>query len=848
MKLVCNSRLSPKTNEYSGLIIWTALGGTLSSYTWICMIINFLQTRDPPVLPSLQQAPGLQDRFMSGLNVAFDKKTATYQAFGSRNKTSLGMLLFQFFRYYGHEVDFETSVMSVRAGRVIAKSEKNWHFLQDNRLCVEEPFNTARNLGNTADDTSVRGIHLELRRAFAMVSEANLSRCCAEYEPPASLVDENRPLERQTSASNRPTLAHPAQPLSRPTRGGSRGGRGSGQPIRGLSTGRRASNPSSRSHALSQPLPLANTVSQVELSLQAQQQQHLLHDRLFRQYQLLQAQEHELRAQLHQQAFLQGRIVSTSTYPQFLLPHSTFVGSQEEAARVRSGALSQPPLTAPIRPQGFSIPLTYESRSPTYGISGVSTNPPSPLLHSAFPDTRRSYRSSSSATNSSGASLRAHSQPPRPVPSPLSIPIRSDDRQPAYPCEDSTRFRRGQVPASGNPREFVDPRSGVHGRLYPTNPNPDRGGSEYIGYYIGHSPPLPMYSRSAVSSPVICSTGLSLQNGGISPRVLAQMPPNPLSIPALSSNLARPMHRESERARAEPAAELPVQTAPMLANKLARSDSGPVVVNGSVNRSSILRMSTSDSQDPTILVNGDVSTSDEVAVDTPTSSDDSSEINYKVPVVDVHNSSMNSQFVVKEQAANRRKGRRTRKPYGQADSDDPDSQSRPSRGLLSPGMAPTTTDEEPSRQERDRTERSHAATDSVVAQHGCKGAPQLSPVKEARTPSPTRGNGQGLDDDAAQGPLRPKPKGKSKQRKKSSLSTINRSDDQTESPAMQPNGSVSVAPQAPSSKAKAAGKVWQTQKKKAKHQKGSKSETDINKTNTAGGEFLPLDESLRKGG
>src|SRR5437588_11766612 len=32
-------------------------GGTLSSYTWICMILNFLQTRDPPILPALHQRP-----------------------------------------------------------------------------------------------------------------------------------------------------------------------------------------------------------------------------------------------------------------------------------------------------------------------------------------------------------------------------------------------------------------------------------------------------------------------------------------------------------------------------------------------------------------------------------------------------------------------------------------------------------------------------------------------------------------------------------------------------------------------------------------------------------------------
>src|ERR1700709_1322090 len=34
-----------------------AFGATLSSYTWICMIINFLQSRNPPILPALHQRP-----------------------------------------------------------------------------------------------------------------------------------------------------------------------------------------------------------------------------------------------------------------------------------------------------------------------------------------------------------------------------------------------------------------------------------------------------------------------------------------------------------------------------------------------------------------------------------------------------------------------------------------------------------------------------------------------------------------------------------------------------------------------------------------------------------------------
>src|SRR5690242_13884783 len=33
------------------------IGGTISSYTWICLILNFLQTRDVPILPVLHNHP-----------------------------------------------------------------------------------------------------------------------------------------------------------------------------------------------------------------------------------------------------------------------------------------------------------------------------------------------------------------------------------------------------------------------------------------------------------------------------------------------------------------------------------------------------------------------------------------------------------------------------------------------------------------------------------------------------------------------------------------------------------------------------------------------------------------------
>lgn len=149
------------------------------------MILSFLQTRNPPVLPCLHQRPHQRLIGADGKPSAFADDLETLRSFGRKNKESLGELLFHFFRRYAHELDYERNVISIREGKLISKEEKKWHLMQNNRLCVEEPFNTERNLGNTADDISFRGVHLELRRAFDLVAEAKFGECLEQFVFPA---------------------------------------------------------------------------------------------------------------------------------------------------------------------------------------------------------------------------------------------------------------------------------------------------------------------------------------------------------------------------------------------------------------------------------------------------------------------------------------------------------------------------------------------------------------------------------------------------------------------------------------------------------------------------------------
>ncbi|RKP10046.1 hypothetical protein THASP1DRAFT_6980, partial [Thamnocephalis sphaerospora] len=148
-------------------------GGTLSTYTWVNMVIFYLQTRSPPILPVLQQFK----RPENAKPGYFYEDVTQLTGFGYANHESLGALLYGFFKYYALTFDYEHDVVSVRLGRCLSKEEKGWHTGRNYRmLCVEEPFTQFRNLGNSADEVSASGIRDEFRRALTILHEyADLS-------------------------------------------------------------------------------------------------------------------------------------------------------------------------------------------------------------------------------------------------------------------------------------------------------------------------------------------------------------------------------------------------------------------------------------------------------------------------------------------------------------------------------------------------------------------------------------------------------------------------------------------------------------------------------------------------
>ena len=431
------------------------------------MILNFLQTRNPPVLPCLHKRPHQRLLGADGKPSAFADDLGSLRGFGQKNKESLGELLFHFFRRYGHELDYERNVISVREGTIISKEDKKWHLMQNNRLCVEEPFNTERNLGNTADDISFRGVHLELRRAFDLISEAKLDECMEQFVFPA--VEEK--IWEKPPPKPPPVLSRSQSQSGRGGRGSSssRGGRHAPNQHRTGPQGRRASSATASNKFPSAPL-MPRNIALWEQPPQASYDQYQLHEKLMSDYQLLQAQEHELR-RVQAQAQLQAQL-------------------QIQASNPISGPTQPQPLTAPLREKHSILPFPYSpSMMPAHHI--LRSHPPSPSLQSAQPELRRGVHRSVAAAPSSA--FRSSSQPARAVPMALPIPnylngysLQQYQRQQQLHSylESQGGFRHAEV--SG------------HGPVQLDSRFEENLPKEYIGYYLHESPNVVSHNDTGV--------------------------------------------------------------------------------------------------------------------------------------------------------------------------------------------------------------------------------------------------------------------------------------------------------------------------------------------------------------
>jgi hypothetical protein len=278
------------------------------------MILNFLQTRNPPILPALHQLSHKTYIANDGTESGFSDDVESLRGFGKQNKETIGDLLFHFFRFYAHELEYDTSVISVRHGRVQTRKEKGWDMSSKEgqwRLCVEEPFNTTRNLGNSADATAFRGIHLELRQAFDLLANGGqLEKACEQYQfPPEEKVIFKKPTPVPKPVLSAAILPQPPRNPRNANNGRGRGGPGP-RANPGVSN-RRASSGAAFGRNMSYMQTAAIGITPTDLvshTIDRPYSRDVYAHQLWQTYQILGQQADAARAQLaHHQEVLQAQ-------------------------------------------------------------------------------------------------------------------------------------------------------------------------------------------------------------------------------------------------------------------------------------------------------------------------------------------------------------------------------------------------------------------------------------------------------------------------------------------------------------------------------------------------------------
>ena len=544
------------------------------------MIIAFLQLRQPPVLPALHQWPHQKVSRQDGTTPPFADDVDKLRGFGHKNKSTLGELLFQFFRFYAHEFDFGEHALSVRLGKLMKKTErKHWHLAINNQLCVEEPFNVMRNLGNTADDTSFRGIHLELRRAFDTVAAGNLDECCEQFVFPK---EEERIFQKPVQAP-RPVLLRSASQQNNNTRGG-RGGnsRGGGR----QQQYRNNNNHHGNNRRASSSTAFDNNVNQMYFPgypfIPGQENMYMQPDQLAQTLSALQLQENNLR-------FLQYTQTQAMAQQQALAHAQRMQGTngsqpQTSTERSRTNSFDNPPLTAPLRPEMFYWPWQGQ---PYYTPQSFTTYPPSPSNGQATEHRRSPHRTtpaSDAGSSATGSSLRSQSQPAarsasaaQPIPG-FSVPAAITNSVPNIPNVPSVPARH----VNGVPIPNFMPDDVADAEKQPLAARTPPAEEKYYGYYL--DPSSPGHRGSAALANGVPAFG-DLTSQGSNPtrrRLSSDQFPHTIfdRISKRTSRSPSPLGHGRTCSSSTNVATVASPISPAAGNQAA-SDMRPVVVNGS---------------------------------------------------------------------------------------------------------------------------------------------------------------------------------------------------------------------------------------------------------------------------
>ncbi|NWI12674.1 TUT7 uridylyltransferase, partial [Crypturellus soui] len=130
--------------------IGDASRGSLSSYAYTLMVLYFLQQRNPPVIPVLQEIykePKKPEILVDGWNVYFFDKleelSSVWPEYG-KNTESVGQLWLGLLRFYTEDFDFKEHVICIRRKSLLTTFKKQW---TSKYIVIEDPFDLNHNLG-----------------------------------------------------------------------------------------------------------------------------------------------------------------------------------------------------------------------------------------------------------------------------------------------------------------------------------------------------------------------------------------------------------------------------------------------------------------------------------------------------------------------------------------------------------------------------------------------------------------------------------------------------------------------------------------------------------------------------
>ncbi|XP_077417749.1 terminal uridylyltransferase 7 [Vanacampus margaritifer] len=130
--------------------IGDASRGSLSSYAYTLMVLFFLQQRDPPLIPVLQElydGDKKPEVLADGWNVYFfdDLKAlpSRWPQYG-KNTETVGELWLGLLRFYTEEFDFKEYVVCTRQKARLTTFNKQW---TSKYIVIEDPFDLNHNLG-----------------------------------------------------------------------------------------------------------------------------------------------------------------------------------------------------------------------------------------------------------------------------------------------------------------------------------------------------------------------------------------------------------------------------------------------------------------------------------------------------------------------------------------------------------------------------------------------------------------------------------------------------------------------------------------------------------------------------